>query len=114
MRQFGSIREYAEAVRRRYLGVSKKEKGKILDGFTKVTGCHRKAAIRLFCRGNQSRVNKKRGRPQQYDAGLLPLAQVYVFPDKFQVKHGILLMRWFIYLTPCFPLSFKGEGDLVV
>ena len=63
-----SIREYTEAVRGRYLWVSKKEKGKILDEFTKVTGCHRKAAIRLFRRGNQPRTNKKRGRPRQYGA----------------------------------------------
>ncbi len=36
----GSIQEYTEAVRERYLGGSKKEKGKILDEFTKVTGRH--------------------------------------------------------------------------
>ena len=37
-----SILEYVEAVRERYLMASKKEKGKILDEFTKVTDCHRK------------------------------------------------------------------------
>ena len=62
----GSIQEYTEAVRERYLGGSKKEKGKILDEFTKVTGRHRKTAIRLLRRGNQARANKKRGRPRQY------------------------------------------------
>jgi len=66
----GSIREYTEAVRGRYLRASKKEKGKILDEFTKVTGCHRKAAIRLFHRGNQARANKKRGRPRRYGAAV--------------------------------------------
>ena len=30
----GSIREYTEAVRGRYLGAGKKEKGRILDEFT--------------------------------------------------------------------------------
>ena len=60
----GSIREYTEAVRGRYFLASKKEKGKILDQFTKVTGCHRKGAIRLFRRANQPRANKKRGRPR--------------------------------------------------
>ena len=63
-----SIREYTEAVRGRYVRVSKKEKGKILDEFTKVIGCHRKAAIRLLRRRNQPRGNKKRGRPRQYGA----------------------------------------------
>ena len=66
----GSIREYTEAVRGRYLRGSKKEKGKILDEFTKVTGCHRKAAIRLFRRVNQPRANKKRGRHRQYGAAV--------------------------------------------
>jgi len=61
-----SIREYTEAVRGRYLLVSKAEKGKILDEFTKVIGCHRKAAIRLLRRGHQANP-KRRGRSRQYD-----------------------------------------------
>jgi len=64
----GSIREYTEAVRERYLHGPKKEKGKILDEFTKITGRHRKAAIRLLRRGNQPRANRRRGRPRQYGA----------------------------------------------
>jgi len=64
----GSIREYAEAVRGRYLIASKKEKSRILDEFTKVTGCHRKAAIRLVRRRHRLQADKKRGRPRQYDA----------------------------------------------
>ena len=63
-----SIREYVEAVRERYFRASKKEKGKILDEFTKVTGRHRKAAIRLIRRSARSRAGKKRGHPRQYDA----------------------------------------------
>ena len=73
----GSIREYTEAVRERYLRGSKKEKGKILDEFTRVTGYHRKAAIRLFRHCNQTGVNKRRGRPRQYGmavAGALRVA----------------------------------------
>lgn len=64
----GSIREYTEAVRGRYLRASRKEKSRILDEFTKVIGCHRKAAIRLLHRGNQPRGNKRRGCPRQYGA----------------------------------------------
>jgi len=52
------------------------EKGKILDEFTKVTGYHRKAAIRLLCRGNQQRVKRKRGRPQQYGAAVASALRV--------------------------------------
>ena len=66
----GSIREYTEAVQERYLHGSKKEKGKILDEFTKITGRHRKAAIRLLRSGNQARVNRNRGRPRQYGAAV--------------------------------------------
>ncbi len=39
-----------------------------MDEFTKVIGCHRKAAIRLLRRGNQPKGNKNRGRPRQYGA----------------------------------------------
>ena len=56
----GSIREYTEAVRGRYLRTSKKDKGMILDEFTKVIGCHRKAAIRLLHRRNQARTGQQR------------------------------------------------------
>jgi hypothetical protein len=38
------------AIRQRYQMTNKQEKGKILDEFVKVTGYHRKAAIRLLCK----------------------------------------------------------------
>lgn len=63
-----SIREYTEAIRGRYLRVPRKEKGRILDEFTKVTGYHRKAVIRLLHRDSQPETNKRRGRPRQYRA----------------------------------------------
>ena len=72
----GSIQEYTEAVRERYLRASKPEKGKILDEFTKVTGCHRKAAIRLLHRFNQPKTNKKRGRPRQYGIAVVEALRV--------------------------------------
>jgi len=56
------IREYTEAVRWRYLGSPKTEKSKILDEFTKVTGYHRKTAIRLL----HQRIS--RGRVRSTDA----------------------------------------------
>lgn len=62
----GSIREYTEAVRGRYLGARKEEKGRILDEFTQVTGYHRKAAIRLLGRQEQPRGHKRQGRPGRY------------------------------------------------
>ena len=71
-----SIREYTEAVRGRYLQASKMEKGKILDEFTKVIGCHRKAAIRLLRRGNQQGARKKRGCPRQYGIAIAEALRV--------------------------------------
>jgi len=71
-----SVREYTEAVRWRYLRASKEEKGRILDEFTKVSGYHRKAVIRLLHRRNQPRVNEKRGRPQQYRATVIEALRV--------------------------------------
>ena len=62
----GSILEYVEAIRGRYLNVSRKEKGRILDEFTNVTDLHRKAAIRLLRRRSQAKVNRGRGRPRCY------------------------------------------------
>ncbi len=49
----GSIQEYTEAVRERYLRANKKEQGRILDEFVNVTGYHRKSAIRLLHRRRQ-------------------------------------------------------------
>ena len=66
-----SIREYTEAVRWRYLWSSRKGKGKILDEFTKVTGYHRKAVIRLLHHENRPGVAKKRGRSRQYSATVI-------------------------------------------
>ncbi len=56
------IKEYVQAVRGRYYRASKQERGRILDEFAKVVGCHRKAAIRLMRRGSQIKEKKKRGR----------------------------------------------------
>lgn len=66
-----SIREYTEAVRGRYLRACRKEKGRILDEFTKVTGYHRKSAIRLLHQTNKPKASRKRGRPRKYGAALV-------------------------------------------
>ena len=63
----GSILEYVEAIRGRYLKASKQEKGKILDEFTQVTRLHRKAAIRLLNRAvEESSGKQRRGRWRKY------------------------------------------------
>ena len=62
----GSIQEYTEVVRCRYLKAVKKEKGRILDEFIRVSGYHRKAAIRLLHRNALPRKAKRQGRQRRY------------------------------------------------
>jgi hypothetical protein len=57
-----SVNEYAAAIRDRYKKGNRTEKKQILDEFVKVTGYHRKAAIRLLLRVAKSK-NKSIGRP---------------------------------------------------
>ncbi len=40
--------ELLEVLRQRYTGATKTDKGKILDEFVAVVGCHRKHAVRLL------------------------------------------------------------------
>jgi len=72
----GSIREYIEALRWRYLRVSKKEKGRILDEFTQVAGYHRKSAIRRLRRDNEPKPGKRRGRPRCYGIAVVQTLKV--------------------------------------
>ena len=72
----GSILEYAEAIREKYLAASKRKKGEFLDQFTMVTGCHRKAAIRLLRREGQVKVKRKRGRPRRYGSDVVSALRV--------------------------------------
>jgi len=60
-----SIKEYVVAIRDRYREARRKEKGRILDEFTQVTGYHRKAAIRLLRCGTKG-PTRWRGRRRQY------------------------------------------------
>ena len=81
----GSVQEYVAAVRDRYRSTDKVEKGKILNEFVKVTGYHRKAAIRLT-----HNVTKKpgcrRGRPRCYSAVLQPLRTIWEASDRLCSK----------------------------
>ena len=43
-----SVEEYVDAIRDRYHRASRSEKRDVLDEFTRVTGYHRKATIRLL------------------------------------------------------------------
>jgi transposase InsO family protein len=66
-----SIKEYAEAIRGRYQKETKTGKSKILDEFTKATGLHRKAAIRLLNRYHPPSSTKRSGRPSRYGTAVV-------------------------------------------
>ena len=80
-----SVKEYAAAIRDRYRGASKEEKGKILDEFVKVTDYHRKAAIRLLNKPAQV-CTKYRGRPPQFQVVLKPLQVIWTASDRLCSK----------------------------
>lgn len=83
----GSILEYKEAVRWRYIGAGKKEKGRILDEFTQVTGLHRKAAIRLLRRqGPRVRAGGRGRRPEYGDEVVEALRKVWEASDRLCSK----------------------------
>jgi len=65
--------ECAAALRGHYGIATKKEKSGILDEFCRVTGCHRKAAIRILLRQRLAPPKRPRGRPHHYGPKLLPV-----------------------------------------
>jgi hypothetical protein len=80
-----SVKEYVAAIRDRYQKVDKEEKGKILDEFVKVTGYHRKAAIRLISNiGRRSKTH--RGRPSKYNSVMEPLQTIWEASDRLCSK----------------------------
>lgn len=81
----GSVREYAVALRPRYLEAGKEEKGRLLDEFCRVTGYHRKAAVRLL--RQEQRAAPRRGRPKRYGAeAAAALRQVWEASDRLGSK----------------------------
>lgn len=85
-----SIREYAEAVRNRYLKASKKDKKLMLDEFCRTTGYHRKAAIRLLrhpSSGSPSNGRNRRGRKAKYSLAIVqPLKTLWEASDRLCSK----------------------------
>jgi hypothetical protein len=104
----GSILEYVEAIRGRYLSVSRKEKGRILDEFTSVTSLHRKAAIRLLRRRGRAKVKRKLGRPRCYGNDVVSaLRVVWETADRLCSKR----------LHPFLPeilVSLKRHGEITL
>ena len=94
-----SIKEYAEAIKGRYRKVTKSEKSKILDEFTKATGLHRKAAIRLLNRRSLSSGSKRSGRPRRYGTAVVEeLRAVWEASDRLCSKRLHPFLPEFIHV----------------
>src|SRR5262245_598849 len=74
-------REYAEAMRKRYGVATRRERGQLLDEYCRITGCHRKAAIRRL-RQAETVGGRRGGRPRRYGQEVLPLLErVWIASD---------------------------------
>jgi hypothetical protein len=82
-----SVMEYAEVFRPRYGRAFKNERGRLLDEFTKVTGWHCKASIRLLNRTKRLVSRKRQGRPVTYGPGVaVVLKEVWEASDRLCSK----------------------------
>jgi hypothetical protein len=70
----GARREYAAALRARYVTSTKTVKGALLTEYCRTTGCHRKAAIRAL-RASRTPSGRRPGRPPLYDGAIRPALQ---------------------------------------
>jgi len=102
------IEQYIEDVRRIYPRAPKKEKGQILDEFTKVTGCHRKTTIHLLRRSLQASPKAKPGRPRRYDA-----AGVSALKTLWEASNHLCSKRLQPFL-PEFLIVLTRKGELTV
>jgi hypothetical protein len=76
-----SVREYAASLRPRYHLASRRDKGRLLDEFCRITTRDRKVAIRLL-RHHPKRARRRAGRPRAYPRTLRPvLEQVWELSD---------------------------------
>jgi len=76
-----SVREYAASLRPRYRLASRRDKGRLLDEFCRITTRDRKVAIRLL-RRRPKRARRRAGRPRAYPRTLRPvLEQVWEASD---------------------------------
>jgi transposase InsO family protein len=69
-----SVREYAASLRPRYRLAARRDKGRLLDEFCRITGRDRKVAIRLL-RHRPKRTRRHAGRPRQYLPALRPVLE---------------------------------------
>ncbi len=76
------VQEYIEAIRGRYVGADKTEKGRILDEAVRVSGYHRKAVVRMLGRrekaGSWRRHSRCCGKPA---VACVPGGYIHLWPS---------------------------------
>ena len=100
-----SIKEYAAAVRPRYLNASKAQKRVILTEFCETTGYHRKSAIRLL-RHPPKRSGKRRGRRREYGSDVARALRV-----AWEATDRVCSKRLAPFLPELIPV-LEGQGEL--
>lgn len=101
-----SVAEYAAAVRERYRRAGRGEKGAILDEVCRVTGHHRKAAIRLLGRAPRALVARQ-GRPPRADRAVLALRVAWEAADRPCGKRLAPFLRELV-------TALERHGEIVV
>jgi hypothetical protein len=71
-----SIKEYAQAIHKRYKKGSRELKSRILDEFVAATRLHRKSAIRLLARPEGIKVKRRKGRHKVYSVDTVEALKV--------------------------------------
>ncbi len=71
-----SIKEYAQAIHKRYKKGSRQLKARILDEFVAATQMHRKSAIRLLARPEGEKGKRRRGRRKVYSVDTVEALKV--------------------------------------
>ena len=71
-----SIKEYAQAIHKRYKKGSRELKARILDEFVAATQLHRKSAIRLLARPEGVKGKRRRGRRKVYSVDTVEALKV--------------------------------------
>lgn len=102
----GSIKEYAQAIRKRYKRGTRKLKARILDEFVAATRLHRKSAIRLLAKQEGARGKRRRGRRKVYSVDTVQALKVI-----WEVSNGLCSKRLRPFL-PELTRVLRTQGEL--
>ena len=102
----GSVKEYLEANKVRYIRGDPKEKSRILEEAVRVTGHHRKSSVRPLQGGTEGALEKGLGGPKQYG-----LEAVAVLKTLWEASGRVCGKRWQPFL-PELVEALVRQGEL--